>query len=129
MNAMTLGRELGRRRREASLTQVELAARMGTTQAAISRIESGRTLPSLLVLERFAAATGRPLELVVGKPSAELPNRRELKRRVRRVLGDYRFNPWERNPTAVEAKSLMADGLTRERFEGSRSAREGGRRK
>lgn len=100
---------------------------MGTTQAAVSRIESGRTLPSLIVLERFARATGKPMKLVLGEPSG-LPNRNELRRRVRRVLGDYEFNPWERGPAAAEAESLIADGLTRERFEGKRTARRSRRR-
>jgi hypothetical protein len=42
----------------------------------------------------------------------------ERRRRVRRVLGDYLFNPWDRDPTPAEARTLVADGLTRERFEG-----------
>lgn len=117
MNSLRLGRELARRRREAGLTQTELADRMGTTQAAISKIEGGRTLPSLVVLDRFAKATGKPLTLTLGEAS-RLPSRGEMRRRVRSVLGDYEFNPWDRSPTAVEAESLIADGLTRERFEG-----------
>ena len=121
MKAVALGRELARRRREAGLSQAELAARMGTSQAAISNMESGRTLPTLSVLERFAEGTGRPLTIVVGAPS-RLAGRDERRRRVRLVLGDYRFDPWERRPSKVEAQSLEADGLTRERFEGSRAA-------
>jgi transcriptional regulator with XRE-family HTH domain len=99
---------------------------MGTSQSAVSNMESGKTLPTLSVLERFAEATGRPLTIVLGAPS-RLAGREERRRRVRLVLGDYRFDPWERRPSKVEAQSLEADGLTRERFEGSRAA-EGRRR-
>ncbi len=117
VNSLRLGWELARRRLEAGLTQTQLAERMGTTQAAISKIEGGRTLPSLVVLDRFAKVIGKPLTLTLGEPS-QLPSRGEMRRRVRSVLGDYEFNPWERSPTEVEAESLISDGLTRERFEG-----------
>ena len=45
-------------RRRAGLTQRELAARVGTSQAAIARIERGRQDPSLKTLERMVAACG-----------------------------------------------------------------------
>ncbi|HEX6330072.1 MAG TPA: helix-turn-helix transcriptional regulator [Actinomycetota bacterium] len=115
MNASEIGTLVTRRRQQAGLTQRELAERIGTTQPAISKIEAGRTLPSLGLLERVARATGGPITLTIGRDRAR-PSRRELRERVRRVLGDYEFNPWEREPTAAEAESLVADGLTRERF-------------
>ena len=45
-------------RLSAGITQVEIARRMNTTQAAIARLESGRRLPSTRTLARFAAAVG-----------------------------------------------------------------------
>lgn len=48
-------------RMRANLTQAELAARMGTTESVVSRLERGRTKPSTQTLERFAAATGHRL--------------------------------------------------------------------
>lgn len=36
---------------------------MGTTQAVVARIESGRTMPSTRTLERFARATGTRLRI------------------------------------------------------------------
>jgi phage-related protein/DNA-binding XRE family transcriptional regulator len=45
-------------RQRAGLTQTELAARMGTTQSVIARLESGRTLPTMKTIARYAAATG-----------------------------------------------------------------------
>ena len=53
-----LARELIAARDRAGLTQAELAERMHTTQSAIARLESGRTLPSMRTLARFAEATG-----------------------------------------------------------------------
>lgn len=60
-------RELVHRlRTEASLTQAELAERMGTTQSAIARMEGGGTQPTLDTLERIAAAVGADLVVGVG---------------------------------------------------------------
>jgi transcriptional regulator with XRE-family HTH domain len=117
---MKLGRELAARRRDAGLTQAELARRIGTTQAAISKIESGRVLPGLPLIERIARATGRPIQLTLGEPSRPL-SPAERRRRLRRALGDVEFNPWERSPSPAEAQSLISDGLTRERFEGRKT--------
>ena len=50
--------ELLKARLRAGLSQAELAARMGTSQSAIARLESGRTLPSTKTLLRYAEATG-----------------------------------------------------------------------
>ncbi len=110
-----IGWLVARTRRAAGLTQRELAQRIGTTQAAVSKIEAGRTIPGLPLIERIARATGTPITLTLGAEASI--SRRERRDRVRRVLGDYEFNPWERDPSPVEAESLLADGLTRERFE------------
>jgi ribosome-binding protein aMBF1 (putative translation factor) len=50
--------ELLRARLRAGLSQAELAARMGTSQSAVARLESGDTLPSTKSLLRYARATG-----------------------------------------------------------------------
>ena len=50
-------------RSRAGLTQVELARRMGTTQAVVARLESGRVKPSTRTLERFAKATNSRLRI------------------------------------------------------------------
>lgn len=47
----------------ADMTQEELASAMGTTQAVIARLESGRTMPSTRTLKRFAKATGSRLRI------------------------------------------------------------------
>ncbi len=48
-------------RNRAGLTQQQLALKMGTTQPAVARLESGRTRPSMRTLERLAEATGSRL--------------------------------------------------------------------
>ncbi|CAG4924700.1 helix-turn-helix transcriptional regulator [Paraburkholderia saeva] len=53
-----IARELIAARVRAGLTQAELATRMQTTQSTIARMESGRTLPSMRTLARYAEATG-----------------------------------------------------------------------
>jgi ribosome-binding protein aMBF1 (putative translation factor) len=56
-------------RTRAALTQAEVAARMGTTQAVIARLESRRTKPSTRTLERFARATGTRLRIHLEHPA------------------------------------------------------------
>lgn len=45
-------------RGRAGLTQADVAARMGTTQSVVARIESGRNSPNLKTLEKYARAVG-----------------------------------------------------------------------
>ena len=55
--------ELVKARRRSGLSQAELAARMGTSQSTIARLESGQTLPSTKTLLRFARATGSKIRV------------------------------------------------------------------
>ena len=50
-------------RGEAALTQEQVAAAMGTTQAFVARLESGRVLPSTRTLQGFAKATHTRLRI------------------------------------------------------------------
>ncbi|MCP5458758.1 MAG: helix-turn-helix transcriptional regulator [Gammaproteobacteria bacterium] len=58
-----LATALIRARVAADLTQAELAERMGATQSAIARLESGRSKPSTATLEKVARATGTQLKI------------------------------------------------------------------
>jgi transcriptional regulator with XRE-family HTH domain len=59
-------------RKEAGLTQRELALRAGTSQSAIARLERGQASPTLATLERLAAAAGfRVLLEFVPKPPVD----------------------------------------------------------
>jgi DNA-binding XRE family transcriptional regulator len=57
-------------RKDASLTQAEVALAMRTTQSAISDLESGATDPRLSTLQRYARAVGVRLDLALLHPSA-----------------------------------------------------------
>jgi ribosome-binding protein aMBF1 (putative translation factor) len=48
-------------RSHADMTQEDVAKAMGTTQAVVARLESGKTMPSTRTLERYAKATGTRL--------------------------------------------------------------------
>jgi len=50
-------------RSRADMTQEEVAEAMGTTQAVVARLESGKVLPSTRTLERFARATRTRLRI------------------------------------------------------------------
>jgi len=67
----TLGEEFAfldevlRARAEAGLTQAQLAERVGTTQSAIARLESGalKHSPSIATLQKYAKALGYRVEV------------------------------------------------------------------
>jgi transcriptional regulator with XRE-family HTH domain len=61
--AFIMAMALTKARIAAGLTQEEVARRMGTSQAAVARLESGRHMPSLRVVDRYAAAVGRRLKI------------------------------------------------------------------
>jgi predicted transcriptional regulator len=58
--------ELVGARTKAKLTQAQVARRMGTSQSAVARMESGRT-PSLTSLRKYARAVGRKVEIKLSK--------------------------------------------------------------
>ena len=57
---------LVRRRLELGLSQTVVAARMGTSQSAVARLEAGRSDLRLSTLERYAAALGTTVGFAVG---------------------------------------------------------------
>jgi len=62
---MTTGALLAAARERAGLTQRELAARAGTSAAAICQYESGRRVPRVDTLERIVSALGARLDVAV----------------------------------------------------------------
>ncbi len=52
-------------RAKAKLTQEEVARRMGTSQSAVARMESGRAMPSTASLRKYAHAVGRKLKVAL----------------------------------------------------------------
>jgi transcriptional regulator with XRE-family HTH domain len=57
-----LGEELVARRHSLGLSQTEVAARMGTSQSAVARLETGSTDVLLSTVDRYASALGWQLE-------------------------------------------------------------------
>jgi transcriptional regulator with XRE-family HTH domain len=57
--------EILKARSAAGLTQAEVAARIGTTQSVVARLESdiGKHSPSIATLKRYASALGYRLQL------------------------------------------------------------------
>ncbi len=64
---------LARLRRGSKLTQEEIAKRLGVTQAAVSKIESGRdeTL-TLAIISAYAGAARQRINIIFGKPFTHL---------------------------------------------------------
>ena len=77
--------EVLKARAATGLTQAQVAARIGTTQSAIARLESAeaRHSPSIATLQRYAKALGYRvrIRLVKGEPS---PGRRGSARAISR---------------------------------------------
>jgi transcriptional regulator with XRE-family HTH domain len=111
MTSAEIGLILARARREARLSQGVLAARLGTSQPAISRAESGGASPGPELIDRWAEAVGRPITLTFGVAAPR--GKRANKKQVRQALNGYKFDPWKRNPSPAERRSLLRDGLTR----------------
>ena len=57
-----LGDELAGRRRALGLSQTQVAARMGTSQSAVARLESGTADVLVSTIDRYASALGWRLE-------------------------------------------------------------------
>jgi transcriptional regulator with XRE-family HTH domain len=54
--------EMAEQRRSAGLSQTEVAARMGTSQSAVARLENGDADVRASTLERYAAAIGSQID-------------------------------------------------------------------
>lgn len=62
-------RALGDERRAQGLPRTAIAARMGTSEAAVARLETGEVDPRLSSIERFADALGKRLEWRLAEPA------------------------------------------------------------
>ena len=60
-----LAKRLVELRQASGLSQTQVAARMGTSQSAVARLESGSADVRLSTLEKYAAAVGSSLELAL----------------------------------------------------------------
>jgi DNA-binding XRE family transcriptional regulator len=58
------GQIIEQARKEAKMTQTELAEKIGTSKSYISRVETGRTEPKVSTFYRIASALGHSVELI-----------------------------------------------------------------
>ena len=77
---LELARAVRHLRGTLGLSQAELAERVGTKQPGIARLESGRVVPKLELLQKIATAAGRKLEVRFGPRKAP---KKSAKARVR----------------------------------------------
>ncbi len=70
--SMAIAQAVYGRRTELGLTQTELAARAGLTQAKISRIEGSDTVPTLPLLARLAQALDASLNIALDDDKTEV---------------------------------------------------------
>jgi transcriptional regulator with XRE-family HTH domain len=102
-----------RRAREGSgLTQAELAARAGTTQSAVARLERRGANPTLDTADRLLRATGHVMSVTpIPRPAAavdegQLRERMRLSPAQRLAL----FQGSQRNLAALTAKARRVEG-------------------
>ena len=67
-NRGRLVRELAEQRQAVGLSQTEVAARMGTSQSAVARLEAGTGDVRASTLERYAAAVGGQITWKLNNP-------------------------------------------------------------
>jgi DNA-binding XRE family transcriptional regulator len=82
--ARELLRSLAEKRRRLGLSQTVVAARMGTSQSALARLEKGETDPRITTVQRYALAVGEELvhrRPVIRNGAASAADRRGAKRR------------------------------------------------
>lgn len=62
---------LAARRQAMGLSQTQVAARMGTSQSAVARLEAGEGDVRLSTLERYAAAVGARVRWAIAEPEED----------------------------------------------------------
>ena len=71
IDTVFLGRKIADARRNARLTQNDLAVRVGVTAQAVSKWEQGRSCPDIAILDEIADALGISLFELLGMENRE----------------------------------------------------------
>lgn len=96
-------------RRRAGLTQRALAERAGTSQAAVARYESGRTVPDVATLDRLLRACGYELRAEpAAAAAASGADPRVDRSAIRRLLA---------LPVAERVRLAVDEGRSLDRFD------------
>jgi SOS-response transcriptional repressor LexA len=98
----SLGEEIAYLRRKNGLTQIGLAERVKTTQAAISAYETGKMAPSPEVLKRIADALGADFDYLLS-----LPKTRMLKGEESRKAHDSLVNAGGKFVSVAEVSDVV----------------------
>lgn len=102
----SIGTELHNLREAKGFTQTELAKRIGTTQSAIARIESGKQNVSTEMLKKLSAALGRNIvSRSAGSMSLEITGGKQLS-------GTVRTNTSKNGAVALLCGALLNTGKT-----------------
>ena len=104
---MTGGTLIAEARKRASLTQAELAARLGTHQSVVARWETGRTNPDFVVVQQAVRAAG--FELSISMARAD-DHDLTLIRRELRLSPDQRLSALVGAVHAIDAMVAAARG-------------------
>lgn len=106
--------ELIRTNRERqNLSQAELAARSGTSQATLSRYEAGKAVPTIATLERLLAACGSTLELDASPSRRNLDVRSDRLSKLRSLRGPINQLAQRAGMTSVRVIGSVARGTDR----------------
>lgn len=70
-------------RRDAGITQAQLASRAGLTQSAVARLERPGANPTVATVERFLRATGRTLTVAPLAPTAGGVDETQIREQLR----------------------------------------------
>lgn len=91
--AQTIGERLKELRARAGLSLERLSRQAGVSRAMLGQIERGRSIPTITVLMRIAAAFQLPVSAFLAPPTAALPRAQVLRRETSQRLAspDGRF--------------------------------------
>lgn len=83
LNRRELLRALAAERQVAGITQTELAAALGTSQAQVARLESGNADAKLSTISRLAAVLGKQIEFeITDAPTTSRTRKRRTRTRT-----------------------------------------------
>lgn len=107
IRAVSCGPLVRQARRRHGFGQAELAGRLGTSQAAISRIERDQVSPTIETLERILNAVGEALDistLALGEPPPGGGNQS-----IAELRADYRMSAEERLAQAAQLSEIATE--------------------
>ena len=83
MNAFFTGQIIEEARKKANMTQAELAEKIGTNKSYISRVETGKTEPSLKTIVKLAELYKVSTDMILGRKQKVI--NKPLERRVLKI--------------------------------------------